>query len=230
MESIQVKNSQERKRVYFCGPQSVTSGILHFGGMLLSVVGLILLLALTAQGGHDPWKLVSFGVYGTSMVLLYGASGTYHTFYISEKVHRALRKIDHSMVFVLIAGSYMPLCMVAMRGPVGWTVFGLVCFFTVAGIVMKMFWIDAPKWVSALLYVLLGWMIVGVFFSLKASLSPQALAWLFLGGLLYTVGAVIYAVKKEWICTKYFGNHELFHIFILLGSACHYILMLGYIR
>lgn len=230
MESTDIKNWTEKKKVYFCEPQSITSGLLHFGGMLLSVVGMVLLLSFTVQGDNDPWKVVSFGVYGTSMVLLYGASGTYHTFYISEKVHRVLRKIDHSMVFILIAGSYTPLCLVAMRGPVGWTLFGLVLACTAAGITMKMFWIDAPKWVSALCYLLLGWMITGALYFMRYSFSLQALAWLFAGGLFYTVGAIIYVLKRDWIDTKYFGNHELFHIFILLGSACHYILMLGYIR
>lgn len=217
------------KHAHLCGPRSMTSGILHYIGMVLAVLGTVLLLVQAVQTGADHWKIISLCVYGISMISLYAASGTYHIFYVSDRVHRVLRKLDHCMIFFLIAGSYTPLCLVALRGVAGWVLFGCVWGFSLFGMVLKMFWIDAPRWVSSLVYVLVGWMALFAIVPLAKVMPGKGLFWLFAGGALYSVGAVIYALKKLEIPNRYFGNHELFHLFVLAGSLCHFIMMYLYI-
>ena len=115
-----------------------------------------------ALRGTDPWKIVSFSVYGGSLVLLYGASASYHTFYISDCVHRALRKFDHCMVYFLIAGSYTPLCLIPLRGPVGWTLLSIVWGLAIIGMIIKLFWLNGPMWASSVCYLALGGVILSL--------------------------------------------------------------------
>jgi len=131
----------------FSTPDSVTSGVIHFWGFLLAIAGTAVLIVFTALRGADPWKIVSFCIYGGSLIMLYGASAAYHTFYVSERVHRALRKLDHSMIFFLIAGTYTPFCLVTLNGAVGWTLLTIVWTLAIVGIIIKICWIDGPKWV-----------------------------------------------------------------------------------
>ena len=210
-------------------PKSLTSAALHFAGVLLAFFGLILLMTSTRKQAGNPLQTISYLVFGISVIALYGASTIYHIFYISEPVHNVLRKLDHIMIFFLIAGTYTPLCLIALQGPVGWVLFGLVWGISIVGAVMKMFWIGAPRWLSALIYVLLGWMIVFAFVPLSRSLPPEGIISLVAGGVIYTGGAILYAKKVELFSSKRFGNHELFHVFVLLGSLCHYWMVLRYV-
>lgn len=204
------------------------SGLTHLFGVFASIVGLIVLVQLSVAQG-TLWHVVTFSVFGASLILLYTASSVYHMVSISDKVVRILRRVDHSMIYVLIAGSYTPICLVALRGAWGWSIFGTIWGLAIAGILIKNFWFNAPRWISTLFYILMGWLVVIAIYPLAHVLPRGGMYWLFAGGIFYTVGGVIYATKWPKIEFKNFGFHEIFHIFVLLGSFCHYWLMLRYI-
>jgi len=203
------------------------SGLTHFVGMLLSIAALVLLIVFSAIG-TTPWHVVSFSIFGTALILLYTASSLYHMLPLSEKGITIFRKIDHIMIFVLIAGSYTPICLVPIRGAWGWSLFGIIWAITVAGVFMKLFWLQAPRWLYTSIYLLMGWIIAIAFVPLIKALPMAGVWWLVAGGLFYSVGAVIYAIKKPNFA-KYFGFHEIFHLFIMAGSFCHFWLMFRYI-
>lgn len=204
------------------------SGLTHFFGLLISIAGLVILVYLAAKRA-TPWHIVSFSIFGASLILLYGASSLYHLLPLSEKGIRILRKIDHMMIFVLIAGTYTPVCLVPLRGPWGWSLFGSVWGIALIGMILKIVWLDAPRWFSTCVYVVMGWLVVIAFLPLARSMPPAGLEWLAAGGVLYTVGAVIYGTKRPRISLKWFGFHEIFHLFVLCGSFAHFWLMLKYI-
>lgn len=204
------------------------SGLTHFFGLLISIAGLVILVYIAAKRA-TPWHIVSFSIFGASLILLYGASSLYHLLPLSEKGIRILRKIDHMMIFVLIAGTYTPVCLVPLRGPWGWSLFGSVWGIALIGMILKIVWLDAPRWFSTCVYVLMGWLVVIAFLPLARSMPPAGLEWLAAGGVLYTVGAVIYGTKRPRISLKWFGFHEIFHLFVLCGSFAHFWLMLKYI-
>lgn len=133
------------------------------------------------------------------------------------------------MIFVLIAGTYTPICLVSLHGIWGWVLFGLIWGMAILGIFLKFFWMNAPRWFSTLIYVVMGWLAIIAFVPLQRAVSWKGVALLLAGGLAYTVGAVIYALKKPNIACKYFGFHEIFHVFVLLGSACHIAFMFLYV-
>lgn len=133
------------------------------------------------------------------------------------------------MIFVLIAGTYTPVCLVVLRGPWGWSLLGTVWGLAVAGIVMKLFWMTAPRWLSTLLYILMGWLVVVAFVPLVEALPMQGILWLSAGGFFYTLGAVIYAIKRPNLVAGVFGFHELWHLFVMAGSFCHFWVMLHYV-
>lgn len=220
---------KENTRGLFCDPRSVTGGLMHYGGVLLSAVGLVMLLVECAKRSAPPMYYVSFSIYGATLLLLYGASGTYHTFHVSDKVHRILKKVDHSMVYMLVAGSYTPICLITLRGWIGWTMFGVVWALTLGGIILKIVWIDAPRWLSSLTYILIGWIAILAIVPIAQNMAMAGVAWLIAGGVVYTVGGVFYAKKIPRINTRYFGEHEFFHVLVLLGSLCHYVLMYVYV-
>jgi hemolysin III len=161
------------------------------------------------------------------MILLYGASTVYHTLNISEKINRILRKVDHMMIFILIAGSYTPVCVIPLRDTVGYPLLFLVWGTAVTGILIKAFWITCPKWFSSLIYISMGWLCVLAMVPLVASLPGAAFLWLVAGGVIYTVGGVIYALKLPFFNARhqYFGSHEIFHLFVMGGSLCHFVVM-----
>ena len=208
--------------------KDIVSALLHILGLGLAIAGTVVLIVKGA--GYTPWHVVSYSIFGATLIALYAASSTYHTFYISEKVHNTLRRIDHIMIFMLIAGTYTPICLVTLRGPWGWVLFGIVWACALAGLFFKIFWLEAPRWLYTVFYIAMGWAALIAIWPLTQHLSPAALAWLFGGGIVYTIGGVFYALKFPRIQTKYFGFHELFHIFILLGSACFYVLIFCYIH
>ena len=161
------------------------SAITHFIGMLMAIFAAIPLLIKAA---HEPGRiyLVSIAVYVASLILLYAASTTYHTFNISKKVNTILKKIDHMMISVLIAGSYTPICLLVLGGRMGWILLAIVWGFAIAGILIKAFWVFCPKWVSSVLYIGMGWTCVLAFTQLLNSLSPAGFRWLLAGGIIYT--------------------------------------------
>lgn len=200
----------------------------HLFAALLSVVGLVLLIQSSTVNA-SVWHIVSFSIYGASLILLFSASSIYHMLNISEKVSTILKKIDHAMIFLLIAGTYTPVTLVALRGGWGWTLFGIVWGIAITGILLKVFWINMPRWLSTSIYTLMGWIIVIAFIPLKESLPIEGMAWLVGGGLVYTIGAIIYGTKWPRLNNKYFGFHEIFHIFVMVGAFCHYWFMYRYI-
>lgn len=202
------------------------SAITHFISMLMAIFAGIPLLIKAAQ---EPSKIyvVSLSIYIISMILLYFASTLYHSLDISERVNRNLRKFDHMMIFILIAGTYTPVCLIALKGTMGIVLLSIVWGIAIVGIVVKALWINCPKWFSSVLYIGMGWTCVIAFTRLLAALTPAAFGWLLAGGLIYTIGGVIYALKLPIFNKKHqsFGSHEIFHLFVTGGSVCHFIVM-----
>ena len=206
------------------------SAITHFIGMLMAIFAAVPLLIKAA---HEPSMIyiISIAIYAASLILLYAASTTYHTFDRSKKVNTILKKIDHMMISVLIAGSYTPICLLVLKGRTGIILLTIVWTFAIAGILIKAFWVYCPKWISSVLYIGMGWTCVLAFTQLLNTLSPAAFGWLLAGGIIYTVGGVIYALKLPIFNSrhKYFGSHEIFHLFVMAGSACHFVVMYAFV-
>lgn len=206
------------------------SAITHFIGMLMAIFAAVPLLIKAA---HEPSRIyiVSLTIYAASLILLYAASTTYHTFDISAKVNTILKKIDHMMISVLIAGSYTPVCLIVLKGKTGIILLSIVWAIAIAGILIKAFWVYCPKWVSSVLYIGMGWTCVLAFTQILNNMSPAAFGWLLAGGIIYTVGGVIYALKLPLFNNKHknFGSHEIFHLFVMGGSACHFVVMYAFL-
>ncbi len=197
------------------------SGLSHLAGAALSVVGLVVLLRV-AVGNHDPWQIVSFAVFGGSLILLYSASAIYHLLNVPARAGVVLRKLDHIMIFVLIAGTYTPVCLVALRGPAGYAMLAVIWSLAVAGVFFKVFYLNAPRWAYTGIYLLMGWICVFAIVPLARAVGVRRLLWLLAGGVFYSVGAVIYGLKKPNLVPGWLGFHEIFHIFIILGSLSHF--------
>lgn len=206
------------------------SAITHFIGMILTIIAAIPLLMKASQETQSVY-LIALGIFSTSMILLYGASTIYHTLDLSTKINTILKKVDHMMIFVLIAGSYTPICLLVLDRQTGLNLLAIVWGIALAGIFIKAFWVYCPKWVSSILYIGMGWTCVLAFGQILNALSPAAFVWLLLGGVIYTVGGVIYALKLPIFNGKHknFGSHEIFHLFVMGGSACHYIVMYAFV-
>ena len=206
------------------------SAITHFIGMLMAICGAIPLLIKAA---HEPGRvsLISLAVYAISLILLYAASTTYHTFDISAKVNTILKKIDHMMIFILIAGTYTPVCLIVLGNKSGYRMLSLVWGIAIVGIIINALWINCPKWFSSVIYIAMGWVCIMVIRQIVAALTPAAFTWLLAGGIIYTIGGVIYALKLPIFNSKHknFGSHEIFHLFVMGGSFCHYMMMYGYV-
>lgn len=202
------------------------SAITHFIGMMMAVFASTPLL-IRAASNPDKIHMISLAIFIGSMILLYAASTLYHTLNISARVNRILKKIDHMMIFVLIAGTYTPVCMIVLDKNVGYPLCALVWGIALAGILIKAFWITCPKWFSSLLYIAMGWTCVLAFTQILNSLSAAAFGWLLAGGIIYTIGGIIYALKLPIFNArhKFFGSHEIFHLFVMGGSICHFIMM-----
>ena len=200
----------------------------HMAGSLASIAGLTLMVVMAAVKA-DAWHIVSFAIFGTTLVFMYTASFLYHGLQLSAKTLAIFRRIDHIMIFMVIAGSYTPLCLVPLRGPWGWSLFGIIWGFAAVGIVLKLFWMNLPRWISTLIYLGMGWLCMVAVYPLVQILEPAPLLWLALGGLFYSLGALVYIFKKPDPFPKMFGFHEIWHICVLLGSACHFWLVFGYL-
>ena len=206
------------------------SAITHFIGMLMAIFAAV---PLMIKAAHEPSRIyvISLAIYAASLILLYAASTTYHTFDISKKVNTILKKIDHMMISVLIAGSYTPVCLIVLKGKTGIILLSIVWAIAIAGILIKAFWVYCPKWVSSVLYIGMGWTCVLAFTQILNNMSPAAFGWLLAGGIIYTVGGVIYALKLPIFNSRHknFGSHEIFHLFVMGGSACHFVVMYAFL-
>lgn len=206
------------------------SAITHFIGMLMAVFAAApLLIKAALSSGTDA--LLAMSIFMLSMILLYGASATYHSLNIGGKALRIFRKLDHMMIFVLIAGSYTPVCLIVLGGQLGYTLLAVVWGIALVGMLLKAFWITCPKWFSSVIYIAMGWVCLGVFGTLWNVLPHAAFLWLLAGGIIYTIGGVIYALKLPVFNGKheFFGSHEIFHLFVMGGSICHFIFMYLYV-
>ncbi len=201
------------------------SGISHAAGALLSVAGLVLLVVLAAAE-HKSLHVVAFAVFGISMIMLYAASALYHLLPVPEKTRIVLRRIDHMMIYILIAGTYTPVCLIGLRGTWGMSLLVLIWGVALAGILFSFLWINAPRWLSTSLYLCMGWIAVAAVVPLVRAISAEGIVWLAAGGMFYTVGAIIYATKKPDPLPGKFGFHEIWHLFVMAGTFSHFMMML----
>jgi len=204
------------------------SGLTHCAGIILAITGLVFLI-WESTNPVKPMHIVTFCVFGAGMILLYTASTLYHWLPVSEKMTQRLRKIDHIMIFILIAATYTPICLIPLRGAWGWSLFGVIWGLTAVGIIMKLFWIEAPRWLYTLIYIATGWLAIVAIWPLAKTLHVGGMTWLFIGGLFYTAGAVIYAIKRPNPWPRVIGFHEIFHVFVMMGTFSHFWLMYRYI-
>ena len=206
------------------------SAITHFIAMMMAVFATVPLLV--KAGIQSGWEnFLAMAIFMGSMILLYGASATYHSVDLTGRSLRIFRKLDHMMIFVLIAGSYTPVCLLALDKKQGIPLLILVWSTAIVGIIIKIFFINCPHWVSSIIYIGMGWTCVLVFKPLLANLPASAFAWLLAGGIIYTVGGIIYGLKLPIFdkLPKDFGSHEIFHLFVMGGSICHFIFMYAYL-
>jgi hemolysin III len=209
-------------RVKYYSPQEERLNILTHGlGLLLSMAALPLLVVRAVQYG-DAWHIVSCSVYGSTLIILYGASTLYHSS-TKDKWRRRFNILDHAAIFVLIAGTYTPFVLVTLNGAVGWTIFGVIWGIAVAGVILKLFYTGRFDRESTILYVAMGWIIIVVFKPLIDNFPMGGLLWLLAGGVSYTLGALLYRYKHIRF------NHAIFHVFVLIGSACHFVAVYWYV-
>lgn len=222
-----INNTKKISKMHVKDPGSA---ITHFIGMLMAMFAALPLI-IKALRAPDTVHVISLSIFMISMILLYAASTTYHTFDISPKINKILKKLDHCMIFVLIAGSYTPVCLIVLHGMTGYLLLALVWGIAILGIVFKLCWVTCPKWVSSVLYIAMGWICVLAFTQIINALPKAAFNWLLTGGIIYTVGGVIYALKLPIFNSRHknFGSHEIFHLFVMAGSMCHFIMMFKYV-
>lgn len=200
------------------------NGLTHFIGWLGAIAATILLIIETIS----PLRLVhliTFCVFGAGMIALYTSSTLYHWLNLGEEGIKKLRKLDHSMIFVLIAATYTPICLLVLRGTLGWVLLISMWTIAISGIIFKMFWLQAPRWLSTTIYIAMSWSAVVVVYPLVQHMEFGALMWLLIGGIFYTTGAVIYGIKKPDFFPGRFGFHELFHVFVICGTFSHFWVM-----
>ncbi len=200
------------------------SALTHLFSAAIALIGVIVLLAFSNK--TTAW-IISLSVYGASLVLLFLASGTYHSVRSTPRVIEVFRKLDHSAIYLLIAGSYTPFCANAFSGFWRWGLLAVIWSLAFSGILIKMFTLHAPRWVTAGVYVAMGWLSVLAAREMVTALSPGTLLWLFVGGVIYTLGAVIYATKKLNLIPGVLGFHEVWHIFVILGAAAHFVAVMS---
>ena len=200
------------------------NSLTHWAGALLALAGLAALLIV---GWSTPAKIVSLLVYGLSLIGMFSASATYHMVQAKDRVLLILRKIDHSAIFLLIAGTYTPFCINAFDGFWKWGMLIIIWSLAAIGIIVKVFYIKAPRWLNAGIYVVMGWLCVGASGQMLATLPAWVFTWLLVGGVIYTLGAVVYSTKIFNFKPGVFGFHEVWHIFVMLAAAAHYVAVLG---
>lgn len=204
------------------------SALTHFIGFIAAIFAMPPLLLHAVSRNVSMSGLISLSVFMLSMILLYGASSSYHAFHLSEQTTKLLKTIDHMMIFVLIAGSYTPICIMVLSPDTGIRLLISVWIVAIIGIIFNILWISCPKWVSSVVYIGMGWLCVTAFKEITLNLPFISFVWLLIGGIIYTIGGIIYALKLPILqrYSKNFGSHELFHVFVMVGTFCHYISMM----
>jgi hemolysin III len=200
------------------------NSLTHWAGAILALAGLIALLIV---GWSTPAKIISLLVYGISLIAMFSASATYHMVRAKDKVLVILRKLDHSAIYLLIAGTYTPFCVNAFDGFWKWGMLSIIWSLAAIGIIVKVFYIKAPRWLNAGIYVMMGWLCMGAAGQMLATLPIWVFAWLLAGGIIYTLGAVVYITKVFNFFPGVFGFHEAWHIFVLLAAIAHYVAVMG---
>jgi len=212
----------EQKKITYYNPKEEKFNVIsHAFGLVLSLIALVLLVVFASLEG-SAWHVVSFSIYGSSLIVLYAASTFYHNSK-TPKLRYRLNIFDHASIYILIAGTYTPFTLVVLDGWVGWTIFGVSWGLAFTGVILKLFFIGKYDKISTIAYVLMGWLIVFAIKPLVQNLPIEGLMWLLGGGISYTVGAILYSIKS----IKY--NHAIFHVFVLLGSICHFIAVFFYV-
>ena len=201
-------------------------GLSHGLGACLAALALLTLLR-SAHG--DPWRVVGFALYGTSLVFLYTVSALYHSLWLPETDLDRWQRVDHIAIFLFLVGAYAPLCLVSLRGPWGWSLFGTVCLLALVGILGSRPRHGLPDWARVLLYAVMGWLALAAAAPLQRALTPAGFGWLLAGGLAYTAGGLIFAADRPHLWPGRFNAHDLWHLFVLAGSACHFLVMLRYV-
>jgi hemolysin III len=196
------------------------NGLSHLGGAIIAFFGAIVLI-IVGWGGTA--RIISLLIYGLSLVVLFSASAIYHLAKVKPQIQQALRKLDHSAIFLLIAGTYTPICINALTGFFRWGLLAIVWSIALGGILVKMFYVNAPRWLNAAVYIVMGWLCLTAVGQLFRALTPDVLVWLIVGGMIYTLGAVVYATKLFNFAPGRFGFHEIWHIFVLLGALAHFV-------
>jgi len=208
------------------------NGLTHLVGAVLSVVGLIILLVIAVEN-RSARQIVGFAIFGASLVSMYCASAFYHSLKVSENAVAHWRRVDHMMIYILIAGSYTPICLVLLRGQLGLWLLAAVWALAALGVFQTVVWMDAPSWLATALYIGMGWIAVFIVRPLLAAAPPGFFFWLLGGGVIYTLGAVGYATKwpraKAGATPRLFGSHEIWHLCVMGGSFAHYWAMLAYV-
>lgn len=213
-------------KAFFKNLKEPFCSVSHGLGVLLSLAGLIALLVFARGKG---WHLLAFSVYGISLLTLYVASTLYHSLRVPAHVENRLARFDYCAIYFLIAGSYTPVCVLALGGALGWALLGAVWTLAIAGIAMCIFWKNNPDWLRMVLYIVMGWLVVFALSPLRASLPSAAINWLVAGGVAYSIGAIILAIDRPHLWPGKFSAHDLWHLFVLGGSACHFVMMACFI-
>ncbi len=200
------------------------NSLTHWGGAILALAGLAALLIV---GWSTPAKIVSLLVYGLSLIAMFSASATYHMVHAKDKVLEILRKVDHSAIYLLIAGTYTPFCVNAFSGFWQWGMLGIIWSLAAIGIAVKIFYIKSPRWLNAGIYVVMGWLCIAAVGEMLAVLPAWVITWLIVGGVIYTLGAIVYVTKIFNFAPGVFGFHEVWHIFVMLAAAAHFVAVMG---
>jgi hemolysin III len=201
------------------------NGASHLLGLLLAGAGTALLLRMAS----GPWQLTAFSIYGATLILLYGVSTLYHSLPLAERPLRTLRTLDHIAIYFLIAGTYTPIALVTLHNSLGWGLLAAVWLIALGGIPFKLFYLDAPIWLSTGTYLAMGYLALVAVVPLFRIVSINGLMWLVAGGLAYTFGAVIYTRRRPDPFPGRFGHHEIWHLLVLAGSACHFAFMVYHV-
>lgn len=206
------------------------SAITHFIGIVAAISAAPFLLERAAQTGQSR-SIISSLLFIVSMIMLYGASTFYHAIITNDKATLLLKKLDHIMIYFLIAGSYTPVCMLVLPSSIGTPLCLIVWGLAVAGLFLTAVWVDSPKWLNSTIYIAMGWLCIFAIRSIYHYMCSQAFFWLFMGGIIYTIGGVIYALKLPVFNKLHpgFGGHEIFHLFVMGGSLCHFIMVYSYL-
>jgi hemolysin III len=203
----------------------IVSSTIHFIGFILSIVGVTFLIVY-ASAEKDAWKIVSFSIYGVCLMFLFLFSSIYHGVNHSKELKEKLRTFDYIGIFLLIAGTFTPICLVLLRGLLGWTVFGIIWFFAIMGIIIKS--LKAPAWITSPMYLIMGWLALVIVIPVY-NINPQCFLFLLIGGLFYTLGFIIFSIQGQKFIEGRFTFHEIWHILVLLGAISHFIVMYVYI-